>query len=82
MSSMLQMKPMVPNTRMGDAVAERKHLLRLHLLVGKNAHEGGHEDGDDALHGKEPFDLGTQADVAEITAERRKICAPDGEFQE
>ena len=62
-----------------QAVAQGKHLLGFHLLIGQ---ERGHEDGNNALHGKEPFDLRTQADVSQIAAQGRKVGAPNGKLQE
>ena len=50
--------------------------------VGHDAHEGRHEQGDDALHGKEPFDVRSETDVAQIASQRREIGSPDGKFQE
>ena len=62
-------------------MAEGKDLLRLDLAVGDYTHQGGHKYGHDALHRKEPFDLGAQTYISEITAERSQICTPDREFQ-
>ena len=66
----------------GEAVAERQHLLGFDLAVGKDAHKGGHKYGHNALHSEEPLDLGAESDVAEVTAERGEICAPDSELEE
>ena len=52
----------------GNAVAEREHFLGLDLTVGHYAHKGRHKDRYDALHGKEPFDLRTQTDIAQVAA--------------
>ena len=65
-----------------EAVAEREHFLRLDLAVGDNAHQGGHEEGYDALHRKEPLDLGAHSDAAKIATDRSKVSAPDGELKE
>ncbi len=66
----------------GKAVTHGQNLLGFHLFVCHNAHEGGHEDGHDALHGKEPFDLRAQADVPQVAAQGGEIGAPDGKLQE
>ena len=66
----------------GQALAEREHFLRLHPVVGHDAHERRHEDRHDALHRKEPFDMRAQADVAQIASQRREVGSPDGKLQE
>ena len=66
----------------GQAVAQGEDPLGFHLLVGDDAHQRGHEDGDDPLHGEKPFDLAPEADVAQIAAERGEVGTPDGELQE
>ena len=66
----------------GDAMAHREHLLGLHLAVGEDAHQSRHEDGYQALHHEEPFDLGAHADISEIAADGRKVGAPYRELKE
>ena len=60
----------------GKPVAERQSLLRLNETVGDNAHKCGHENGNYALHGEEPLDLGAETDVAKVTPKRSEIGAP------
>ena len=57
-------------------MAKRESFLSLNVAVGDNPHECGHEYGYNTLHGEEPFYLGSQTNVAEVTAERGEICAP------
>ena len=66
----------------GKTMAEGEYLLGLDVTVGDYSHQRRHEDGHNSLHGEEPLDLGTQTDVAEITAEGSEVGAPYRELQE
>ena len=63
-------------------MAEGKSFLCLDVSVGHYAHKRRHEYGHDTLHGKKPFDLRTEADVAEIAAEGSEVSTPCGILQE
>ena len=66
----------------GEAVAQGKDPLGFHFLVGDDAHQRGHENGDDALHGEEPLDLASETDVAQIASQGGEVGPPDGKLQE
>ena len=66
----------------GQTVAKGKYFLGRHEPVGDDAHQGRHKDGHNTLHGKEPFDLRAQADIAQITAQGSQVSTPDGKLQE
>ena len=66
----------------GEAVAQGKDPLGFHFLVGDDAHQRGHENGDDALHGEEPLDLAPETDVAQIASQGGEVGPPDGKLQE
>ncbi len=63
-------------------MAEGKGLLRLEVAVRDDSHEGRHENGNNALHCEEPFNLGAETDVPEIAAEGGKIGTPGGILEE
>ena len=61
-----------------EPMAERQRLLGRDEAVCNYTHKCGHEDGHDALHGEEPFDLRPEAGVSQIAAERCEVCSPCG----
>ena len=65
----------------GDALAEGQDLLRRDPLVGDDAHQGRHEDGDETLRGEEKPDLRAKAGTGEETAHGSQVGTPGGEFQ-
>ena len=74
-----------PATEHGGAsheMTKTQQSLRLDILVGHDAHEGGHEDGDKTLDGVEPGYRRTQAGSAEIIAHACEVGSPDSELQE
>ena len=66
----------------GDALAEGEHLLRRNPFVGDDAHEGGHEDGNEALGGEEKPDLRAEAALGQKTSHRGEVGTPRGELQD
>ena len=63
-------------------MAQREGFLGLKVFVGHDSHQGRHEYRNNALHGKEPFDLRTKAHIAEVAAEGSQVGAPCGVLQE
>ena len=63
-------------------VADAEQLLRLDKLIGNDSHECRHKDGDDALDGIEPGNLGDHAGTNQIVAHRGQIGAPNCKLQE
>ena len=47
-----------------------------------DTHQGGHEEGNDALDGKEFADVGTHADFAQVDAQRTEISSPHRKDEE
>ena len=62
-------------------MAEAQHTLRLHILIGNDTHQCGHEDRHDTLDGIEPGDLIAQTCDAEIVTHTSEIGTPHGELQ-
>ena len=65
----------------GDALAQGENLLRRDPLVGDDAHQGRHENGDKTLGREEQPDLRAEAAACEETAHRGEVSPPRGELQ-
>ena len=63
-------------------MAKPQQFLCRNPAVGNNAHQGGHEDRHNALHGKERTDVSPHADIAQVDSHTCQIGTPGGKFQE
>ena len=70
------------HTEGGNHVANGEHALRLNETVGQDTHYGWHENGDYALNGVEPTDVGSHTFASQKTTHRNEISTPHGKLQE
>ena len=63
-------------------MAKTQEALGLYPAVGNDAHNAGHKERDDTLHGIEPSDDIAVSVRGEEGTHAGKVGTPDGEFQE
>ena len=63
-------------------MTETEHALRLHVFVGHDTHQRGHEDRHYSLNGIEPGNLSSHSCLSKIVTHTREVGSPHGELQE